>query len=110
MDCKLSCDSRVGLNCDCGAAQTRVVNLKYELYDVFIGRPSKWGNPFKLTKDTPKLRKDCVDKYKEWILNNPDLLGDLHELKHKTMGCYCKPKPCHGDVLVELVRTGGIKI
>ena len=38
------------------------------------------------------------------ILNRPELLDALHELKGKRLGCYCKPAACHGDVLVELVK------
>ena len=34
-------------------------------------------------------------------------LKDLHELKGKTLGCFCKPKRCHGDILVELVSGLG---
>jgi Domain of unknown function (DUF4326) len=40
--------------------------------------------------------------YREHILANPELLNQLHELKDKTLGCWCKPEKCHGDVLVEL--------
>ncbi len=43
-------------------------------------------------------------KYKEYLLNKPELLADIHELQGKTLGCFCKPKDCHGDVLVELVN------
>jgi hypothetical protein len=41
--------------------------------------------------------------YKEYIMNKPELLKLIPiELKDKTLGCWCKPLPCHGDVLVEL--------
>ena len=40
--------------------------------------------------------------YREWIMQQTDLLADLHELKGKTLGCWCKPRWCHGDVLAEL--------
>lgn len=76
-----------------------VVNLHKEEYDVHIGRPSKWGNPFKLDTYT---RTESIKKYKEWILTQPELLASLNELDGKRLGCSCKPLPCHGDVLVEL--------
>lgn len=79
---------------------TEVVNLKYEDYDVYIGRRSKWGNPYHIGKLT---REEVIEKYKEYILNKPELLKDLHELKNKKLGCFCSPARCHGDVLVELV-------
>ena len=81
----------------------KVVHCKKEKYDVYIGRPSKWGNPFKL--EDFKSRKDCLDAYKKWILNHHYLLGDLCELEGKILGCWCKPKSCHGDILVELIKS-----
>jgi hypothetical protein len=81
---------------------TRVVHCKKEPYDVYIGRPSKWGNPFKIGKDG--TREEVIEKYREYILSKPELLKDLSELKGKILGCWCKPKACHGDVLVELLN------
>ena len=82
---------------------TTVVNLKEEEYDVYIGRGSKWGNPFKIGRDGN--RHEVIVQYKIYILDRPDLINDLKELKGKRLGCYCKPKMCHGDVLVELVEN-----
>ena len=43
--------------------------------------------------------------YENWIrTERPDLMKRLTELKGKTLGCWCKPNPCHGDVLVRLVN------
>ena len=82
----------------------RVVNVRYERYDVYIGRGSKWGNRFVIGRDGS--RDDVIRRYREWILENDELLSCLHELKDKVLGCYCKPLPCHGDVLVKLVQPG----
>ena len=80
---------------------TRVVHCKKEQFDVYIGRPSKWGNPFKIGKDGS--REDVIQKYRQWILAKPQLMAQLStELKGKTLGCWCKPSACHGDVLAEL--------
>jgi hypothetical protein len=79
-----------------------VVNIRKDKYDIFIGRPSKWGNPFIIGKDG--TREEVLKKYKEYILNKPELLNKLSELKGKILGCYCKPLPCHGDVLEELIK------
>jgi hypothetical protein len=79
-----------------------VVNIRKDKYDVFIGRPSKWGNPFFIGKDG--TREEVLKKYKEYIVNKPELLKQLPELKGKVLGCYCKPLPCHGDVLEELIK------
>jgi len=80
-----------------------VVHHKKERYDVYIGRPSKWGNPYLLGKDG--TRKETIKKFRNYLLSNQDLLNDLHELEGKVLGCWCKPKACHGDVLAELVNN-----
>ena len=81
--------------------ETRVVNCKKEPYDVYIGRPSKWGNPFKIGTDGS--RQDVIRKYRVWILANTSLIKQIRsELRGKTLGCWCRPDACHGDVLAEL--------
>ena len=91
-------------------SETRVVNKYKESYDVYIGRGSKWGNPFTHISDKKTkaefivgTREQAIESYRNWLLTQHHLLGDLHELRGKTLGCFCKPKSCHGDVLVELV-------
>lgn len=82
----------------------KVVNIKKnEPYDVYIGRGSKWGNPFK-----NGTRKQNIMDYKEYIMERPDLLKELRELKGKRLGCYCAPLPCHGDILIELMLERSI--
>lgn len=82
--------------------EPKVVHCKKEPYNVYVGRPSKWGNPFEIGKDG--TREEVIEKYREWILDNSDLLKDIHELKGKTLACWCAPKSCHGDVLLELAN------
>ncbi len=89
----------------------RVVHCKQSEYDVYIGRPSKWGNPYSHRHDTKathivQTREDAIESFREYIENGEGkhLLKDLHELKGKTLGCYCHPQKCHGDVLIELVK------
>ena len=86
---------------------TRIVHCKKESYDIYIGRPSKWGNPFQIGKDG--TREEVIEKFRHWTLTQPNLLKDLHEIKGKTLGCWCKPKSCHGDVLVELIETSNLR-
>ena len=81
----------------------KVVHCQKEPYDVYIGRPSKWGNPFVVGKDG--TRKEVVEKYRQWILQQPELLNSLHELRGKVLGCWCSPKECHGDVLLEFANN-----
>ena len=95
-------------------SETRVVNKYKESYDIYIGRGSKCGNPFTHIADKKtkaefvvSSRDEAIESYRDWLLKQPQLLNDLHELKGKTFGCFCKPKKCHGDVLVELLKGLG---
>jgi hypothetical protein len=86
---------------------TKVVHCKRDEYDVYIGRGSKWGNPYVIGKDG--TRKQVIQKYERYLLmRRNDLLNDLQELKDKTLGCWCFPKACHGDVLIKLIKTFSI--
>jgi len=80
-----------------------LVNINDDAYEVYIGRGTKWGNPFRIGKDG--TRKEVVIKYEEWIMTKPNLLEDLVELEGKILGCHCKPKACHGDVLEKLIEV-----
>lgn len=89
--------------------KTTVVHCKREAYDVYIGRGSKWGNPFTHKQGTAARyivgsRDEAINSYREWITtgDGKPLLNDLHELKGKVLGCWCKPLACHGDILAEL--------
>lgn len=79
--------------------------------NVYIGRnmtfyvhgakKSKFANPFSAKKYG---RQGCIDKYREWIQEQPELMNSLEELRGKTLGCWCKPEACHGDVLLDLLN------
>ncbi len=82
--------------------QTTVVNIKNtKKFDVYIGRGSKWGNPYHIGRDG--TREQVIQKYREYLCRKENLLDSLHELKGKILGCFCKPLNCHGDVLIELI-------
>lgn len=81
-----------------------VVHCKKSPYDVYIGRPSEWGNPFVIGKDG--TREEVVEKYEVWLrekLEDPDTVGRFLELKGKILACWCAPQACHGDVIVKLL-------
>lgn len=80
----------------------KVVHYRKSAHDVYIGRPSKWGNPFEIT-DT-RSRGQAIQEYEAWIRTQPDLLEQLVELDGKILGCWCAPNRCHGDILVKLRR------
>lgn len=69
---------------------------------VYIGRPSKWGNPFAIDADW--TREQVIEKYEAYIKSRPDLLAALPELAGKHLACWCAPRTCHGDVLLKLAN------
>jgi hypothetical protein len=75
----------------------RVVNKYREPYDVYIGRGSIWGNPFVIGPDGD--RDQVIRKYEKHLAGSPHLIVRLPELRGKTLGCFCAPQACHGDVL-----------
>jgi hypothetical protein len=79
-------------------AMRRVVHCKRAAHDVYIGRPSKWGNPFAIGRDG--TRDEVIEKYREYLRERLDLVeAARRELKGKVLGCWCAPAACHGDVL-----------
>lgn len=89
---------------------TRVVHCRKEPYDVYIGRGSKWGNPWThlplegtQAEYQVATREDAIDAYERYLLDS-ELIHDLRELKGQRLGCYCKPKACHGDILARLAN------
>lgn len=80
-------------------------------------RASKWGNPWVVGKPLfrngpiPSVEK-ILDLYRERVTGSPDLLAALPELVGKKLACWCKHRgdePCHGDVLVALLRERGLE-
>jgi hypothetical protein len=87
------------------------VHCKIDDYDVYIGRPSIWGNPFEIGKHGN--REEVIAKYKEYVLNDPLLMSQIMDLDGQVLGCWCRPKHCHGDALIEImedVKSGKVKI
>jgi hypothetical protein len=90
------------------AKRGRVVHCKKEFYDIYVGRsaagaePTVWGNPFIIGPDG--TREEVIRKYREYVLNSPELMGRIGELTGKILACWCSPQACHGDVLVDLAN------
>ena len=70
---------------------------------VYVGRPSKWGNPWKV--DATHTRSQVIHNYRAW-LSYQQKHGrlDAAELRGKDLVCWCAPLPCHGDVLLEIAN------
>lgn len=97
---------------------TRVINLRdndgLNGPFIYIGRGSKWGNPFTHLYSDHRLerfgmhvtlvgsREEAIEKYEEWLKNQPDLLAKIPTLRGHILGCYCKPLACHGDILARM--------
>ena len=81
--------------------KTTVVNKYKENFDVYIGRGTLFGNPYEIGKDGNRL--EVIQKYKKWFiekLKDFEFKKQVLNLKGKKLGCFCKPKLCHGDIIV----------
>jgi len=77
---------------------------------ILIDRTTKWGNPFAMHGE--KDRETVVEQYREWLMKSPEakhLRTAIRrgELNDKKLVCWCHPKACHGDVLLEMVELHG---
>lgn len=87
-----------------------VVHCKRQPYDIYVGRPSIYGNPFSHKEGTTaqfkvSSREEAVSKFEEWLLNNPELVAKVKlELKNKVLGCWCAPLACHADILARVAN------
>jgi hypothetical protein len=74
---------------------------------IYVGRPTKWGNPYVIGRDGD--RNEVIRKYRKYIIDNlmtSDLCArDLEDLRGKDLVCWCAPKPCHADILLEIANS-----
>lgn len=84
----------------------RIKGWKMPANTVYVGRPSRWGNPYDYWKD----RQASVDAFREmwtnFIAKEPDALPRLQRnLGGKNLACWCPlTSECHADVLLELAN------
>lgn len=93
---------------------TRVVNLnRNPECDIYIGRRSTtvgpWGNKYThVPSSVPGTvlvgsRLEAVMRHKADVLADSEMVAKIKsELKDKTLGCWCKPKLCHGDIYAQI--------
>ena len=84
----------------------RVKGWRLPAEAVIVTRPTKWGNPFRVTAE--RSRREVVVAYSIWI-EMPDQLGLRNEIKRELRGhdlaCWCRvDKPCHADVLLRIAN------
>ena len=93
----------------------------------YIGRPSPLGNPFthngvktSLAKLSFKTREEAIEAYGKYFDEaygkNTELTKAFDEIyEHYKKGediylqCFCKPKPCHGDIIADRLQRKLIK-
>ena len=94
----------------------RILNIRsnYPIRDgqIYIGRAmyrgryrlaaSIWANPFSIGKDGD--RDEVIEKYRNWVVEQGELMAALPELQGKDLVCWCAPEACHGSVLIELAH------
>ncbi len=90
--------------------KTKVVNIRKDVYDVYIGRKrysedGYFGNPFPLNKYLPD---ECITLYRRYfrfrLSTDPEFRRRIEGLRGKVLGCFCKPKRCHGDVILDYLN------
>lgn len=87
---------------------TKAVNLRQEKYDTYIGRAGHgqngyFGNPFSVQEHGTSALDKYRTYFKDRIEKDPEFRRRILALRGHKLGCFCKPKPCHGDVIAEWV-------
>ena len=99
---------------------TTVVNLKGHRDDpkyadvIYVGRAMHRGgwhlagsplaNPFRPGPDG--TREEVMARYREYLMSRPDLLELVPPLRGRRLGCWCRPLPCHAEILAEVADVG----
>lgn len=88
-----------------------VVHCNKDKFDVYIGRGSKWGNPYSHLARSAALyqvdtREEAIQCHEQYLLEHPELIKAAQvELPNKILGCYCAPLSCHGETLIKYANT-----
>lgn len=77
---------------------------------MYVGRGSPFGNPFthgesRLAQFRVATRAEAIARYEDWLLQQPELVARLPELRGKVLGCWCAPLPCHAEVLARYANA-----
>ncbi len=95
--------------------KTTLVNKKGKVKGTFyIGRGSRFGNPFSHLEGTKatyvvESREAAIVAYEDWVRNGQDeqakfIRDSLWLIRGEVLECFCKPLACHGDVLIKLIK------
>ena len=70
---------------------------------VYVGRPSKWGNPYEIGKDG--TREEVIAKFEDLLRSSPRMMEEVKsELRGSSLICWCHPSPCHAEVLLRIAN------
>ena len=85
---------------------------------VYIGRGSKFGNPFSHIDISTALvkvetRDEAVDNHKKWLngeikleMDPPSYMEIIEELQNRILGCFCNSdQRCHGDNYISIIEN-----
>lgn len=104
--------------------RTRAVNLRVEAFDVYAGRPRRgpdgsksndprdvkegvegWlGNPWDPWKHGASALTNFREYFLERVASDWRFRDAVLALKGKRLGCFCKPAPCHADIIAEWIE------
>ena len=91
-------------------------------HDIYIGRGSPLGNPYSSMKDKKTLaayvcdtREESIEMYEKYLRKrikerNSDICDELRRIHNLSKNhdinlvCFCKPKPCHGDIILKILK------
>lgn len=90
---------------------------------IYIGRGGKGkkgsplANPYQIGADGS--REEVFALYKDWLVRQVDLgnVGVVEELErianlakdsNVKLVCFCSPKPCHGEIIKEMIENGEV--
>ena len=92
--------------------KTTRVNVRFDEYDVYMGRPGNgqdgyFGNPFPLKLE--ESRGSTLAKFRQYFVNriktDTEFKNRIHELEGKRLACFCgKNSPCHVDVIISYIN------
>jgi hypothetical protein len=96
------------------ARPTRVVNIRREMHNVYVGRAGHgydgyFGNPFHPVGDGEDARITCIEQFRDYfhrrMRDDVEYARRILELRGKKLGCFCKPKVCHADIIAEYLNN-----
>lgn len=83
----------------------RADNGNSHMNNTEVGKPGWIGNPY---PESEYGRERCIELFRsdfeERIESDEEFRQAVENLRGEILGCYCKPKPCHGDVIIEYLQ------